>query len=469
MIKRSTDCVVGGHVDREALITCIDEHQDARERLNRLDKHVHNEHAILERNRGDKPNNRLIHNYARYIVKMASGYLIGSPVSYAAESQKQALTAVMDEYKRFDASAVDMELARDASKFGRAVELLYPSATARPCSAAVDPRNAFVCYDDTVEKRPLFGVHYTRRIKLNGEPGQWRVDVYTDNRVENYLVDSLDDLIIAVPSSRYHYFGSIPINEYWNDEDEAGDFEWVMTLIDALDVLQSDRINDKEQFVNALLVLVGCTLEPDEKDRTPREQIKQDGILKIPGQGADAKYLTLTLDEDGVETLKKSIKEDIHKLSLVPDLTDKEFAVNSSGVAMGYKLFGFTQLISGKERYFRQALRWRLRMMSRFMAVKGSPKLDPEQVTITFSRSLPSNDVETATVIQDLQGIVPDELLIKRLPWIEDPEKALEMLKKQLAEAEKRKATAFNMPVNTPTGEVPANKPDGKTQEPEGD
>ena len=61
---------------------------------------------------------------------------------------------------------------------------------------------------------------------------------------------------------------------------------------------------------------------------------------------------------------------------------------------MGYKLFGFTQLIKNKERWFREALRDRLRMFANFMSKKGSPALDVESVQITFSRSLPVNEDE---------------------------------------------------------------------------
>lgn len=455
MIKRSEGCIEDGHVARDALIYCMDEHRDNCRRLDELEKYIKNEPAITERVRtSGKANNRLIHNYARYITKMASGYLIGSPVAYSDEKQKSALEAVIAQYKAFDAQAVDMELAKTASKFGRAAEILYADKDANPRCAAVDPRSAFVVYDDTVEKRPLFGVHYSVMTKNNGIRAGYRVSVYTATHRQLFEVSELYALIDAAPAKdEEHFFGSIPVNEYWNDEDEMGDFEWVTSLIDALNVLQSDRVNDKEQFVNALLVLIGCRLEKDGQGRTPREQIKQDGILQLPQSGdrpADAKYLIQTMDETQVEVLKKSIKEEIHKLSMVPDITDDSFAGNPSRVTMGYKLFGFTQLIKEKERYFREALRWRLRMMAHFMGKLASPTLDAEAVEITFSRSLPVNEDEIAKMVQSLRGIVADEILLKQIPWIEDPKQALDLLHKQEEEAAQRQAKAFDMPMNAP-------------------
>lgn len=467
MIKRSEGCIADGRVARDALVYCLDEHRDKCTRLDELEKYIKNEPPITERVRtSGKANNRLIHNYARYITKMSSGYLIGAPVAYSDEKQAAALEAVVAQYKAFDAQAVDMELAKAASKFGRAAEVLYADKDANPRCAAVDPRSAFVVYDDTVKKRPLFGVHFSVMTKNDGTRAGYRVNVYTAQRRQLFEVTEFYALIDATPiKDEEHYFGDIPVNEYWNDEDEMGDFEWVTSLIDALNVLQSDRVNDKEQFVNALLVLIGCRLETDAAGRTPKEQIKQDGILQLPLSGerpADAKYLIQAMDETQVEVLKKSIKEEIHKLSMVPDLTDEKFAGNASGVAMGYKLFGFTQLIKEKERFFREALRWRLRMVAHFMGKLASPELDADAVEISFSRSLPVNEAEIASTVMQLRDLVPDELLLKQIPFVDDPKAAMEMLRAQHEESAKRQADAFGMPVNTLSGKPPEDDEEGE-------
>ena len=58
--------------------------------------------------------------------------------------------------------------------------------------------------------------------------------------------------------------GGVPVVEYWNNAQETGDFEPVLSLIDAYDTLESDRVNDKQQFTDAVLLLTGCTLENDD-------------------------------------------------------------------------------------------------------------------------------------------------------------------------------------------------------------
>ena len=43
----------------------------------------------------------------------------------------------------------------------------------------------------------------------------------------------------------------VPIVRYKNNDERMGDYERVLTLIDAYDRLQSDRIDDKDQFIDA--------------------------------------------------------------------------------------------------------------------------------------------------------------------------------------------------------------------------
>ena len=235
-----------------------------------------------------------------------------------------------------------------------------------------------------------------------------------------------------------HYFGGVPMTEYWNNASETGDFEPVLPLIDAYDALQSDRVNDKQQFTNAIMVLKGVgalgaddteetVIDPEtgedvlpEIPLTPSQRLQRTRTLFLPGDGADAGFITKPDSESGNELLRRSLAEDIHKLSFVPDLTDEKFAGNLSGVAMRFKLLGFEQRTKIKERWFREALRTRLRRIAHFLQVQGAAELDVEQVQITFKRTLPVNDLEIAQTVQAYRGIVPDELLLSQIPFVED-------------------------------------------------
>jgi len=256
----------------------------------------------------------------------------------------------------------------------------------------------------------------TGRTDALGKPDGARIDVYSEGRIERYLAkDALKLSEADRVLSREHFFGGVPMIEYWNGADERGDFEGVLTLIDAYDQLESDRVNDKQQFVDALLLLYGCTLETDQAGRTPGQQLREDKALVLPDSDARAEWLCKQLNEADTEVLRRALAEDIHKMSMIPDLTDERFAGNSSGVAMKYKLLSLEQITKLKERWFREALTERLRRFAAFRAARGALTLDADAVRIRFTRALPVNELEEARTVNLLRGLVDDEELRRRV------------------------------------------------------
>jgi len=420
--------------------------RDVHPRLEKLGKAYEGRGAITGRVRASGlPNNRLVHAFPRYIVTMASGYLVGKPVEYSCKEQEEAVKALREMLDASDIGSIDAELATDASAYGRGVCLCYANEDGAMRCATVSPKTAFVVYDDTVEHKPLFGVHWYERYDEAGKRRGVSVHVYTalDKRVfEGKTVSTItEDPAQLTP----HYMGGVPLVEFWNNAQETGDFEPVLSLIDAYDVLESDRVNDKQQFTDAVLLLTGCTLENDDPDdmRSPAQKLLEEKTLSLPDTDAKAEWLVKQSDEAGAETLKDAIKSDIHKMSMVPDLTDENFAANASGVAMRYKLLGLEQLTSIKERWFREGLRSRLRLYAHFMGVLAKGTLDPEKVSMTFTRSLPVNESEAASMVAQLEGIVPKRTLLTQLPFVENVDDAMAQLEKEKAEAAKQQAAAF--------------------------
>ncbi len=433
-------------------------------RLETLKRTYDLHHDIINRSRlKGLPNNKIVHDLPGYIVAIASGYLTGKPVKYTApmgqEKAFEALQAAMDVAS---AESVDSELAKDASVYGKGVELCYADPKSNPRMAQVDPRTAFVVYDSTVEHAPLFGVVLRKKTNSMLEQiGEW-ITLYTDTMMVGYeRVGSETPLLV---SQERHYFGWVPLVEYWNNDREMGDFEPVEGLINAYDILQSDRLNDKQQFTDAIFVLKGVgslgvddtveqryddegnVVEATDKQREETDasvRLRQTRMMFLPADGADAGFVTKPDSEGGNEVLRKSLKEDIHKLSFVPDLTDESFAGNVSGVAMKYKLFGLEQLTSVKERWFREGLRQRLRLLSHFLAIRGNAGIDTDRVQITFTRALPVNELEIAQTVNAYDGLVPKKLLLGQVPFVENVDEALKLAQEESAEAIKRQQAAF--------------------------
>lgn len=397
---------------------CLNEHLRGTERLSRLrDAYLMRPSPPIRSRAEGLPDHHLAHAYVRYIVTIASSYLAGSAIAYQGEGP--GADALRAAYRAANLAGVDIELARYASLYGRGVEVIYTDRQAHPRSAAMDPLSAFVVYADDVSSDPLFGMQLHPLTDESGRPRGYEAQVYTDSERLTYRASDYADLFRAGPQERVpHYFGRVPMIEYWNNEEETGDAECVLSLIDAYNVLESCRVNDQEQLVDALLIVYGARLETDDKGRTPAQQLRQDKLLYLPDRDAGAQYL-VKQSGPGAEELRTALERDIHKFSMIPDLSDEQFAGNSSGVAMKYKLLGLEQLCRLKERWFREALQERMRCYAHFLAVKGGRALDEKNIRILFTRTLPESALETAQMVKTLEGMVPDDILLSQLPFLD--------------------------------------------------
>ena len=330
---------------------------------------------------------------------------------------------MIDAFSKAGTDENDYDNALDMSIYGVAYEYIYAKEDSTELDLkSLEPENTFIVYDDSIEQKPLFAVYYYTRYDEESKEKYYHADIFTKSYIYEFLING-DKVTKSSPEP--HFMGDIPVIEYQNNKYRIGDFEQQMSLVDAYNKVMSTRVNDKEQFVDAILALYGVRLgENIEKTKEAITLLKEDKLLELPAD-ARAEYIVRTLDETGAETLKQSIKQDIYSISHVPNLTDENFSGNSSGVALEMKLIGLEMLTKTKERYFRKALKKRLEIFCIRLGFNDILK-DIEFITPKFSRGLPKNLLELSQIVANLKGIVSSEQLLSLLPFVEDPKSEIE-------------------------------------------
>lgn len=421
----------------ELLNYCISKHQDSLSRLQKLSDYYDGKQDILKRTKDSAatPNNKLLINHAKYITDMNVGFMVGNPVAYSSSNDIDQLT---DAYTKVDIVSHDTELEKDLSVFGIGYELVYLKQDTKtnktyPDIKCIDPRGIFLVTDDTIDANPLFAVHYQAVYNLQGAVDYYLVKYYSDNRVLTYKATSIGvgdyELIKALP----HYFQAVPVIEYRNNEEQQGDFEQAVSLIDAYNLLQSDRLNDKEAFVDAILFIRGFSLDDGDGEKLASEKMLQ--TTAMPSE-VDASYLTKSMDESGIAILRDSLIEDIHKITNVPNMNDENFSGNTSGEAMKYKLFGLLNLMSIKTRYMVKGMRQRLELFANFLKISDS-SVDIDGIKIKLKPNLPINTTDIINqIVQAYQaGILPLKVLLTWLPDIDNVDEVLKQLQDEKEEA----------------------------------
>ncbi|WP_339009655.1 phage portal protein [Fusobacterium animalis] len=394
--------------------------------LQKMEDYYSGKHNILhKKNRTtDKEDAKLIHDYPGYITTIATAYFLGKPISYTLQDDKlkKDFEKLSEYLSTEEEQQENFEHSENCSIFGKSYELWYKNVDNTIGNVVVDPRDCFILRDNTVKKEITAAVRWD---KTKNKEDKWvyTLEVYDSTTVTTYEFLSESDKK-EVPNikgvTKLHGFNQVPIIEFLNNKRAFGDFKKVVSLIDGYDETASTSVDDMTDFTDALLVLtnVGGT------DKEALKKIKEDKLMLIDDDG-DAKWLIKQVNDSYAQNNKNRLNQDIHKFSMIPDMQDKEFSGNSSGVALGYKLLALEQLAAQKEMHFKKAINQRLQLMIDFHNLK----IKATNIQKVFTRNVPKNLVEAADTAQKLQGVVSHETILSILPFIEDAKVELEKIK----------------------------------------
>lgn len=412
----------------EVICRIIENHKSSTlVRMEKLERYYENNNDINLRMVEDpnKPNNKVSNAYASYITDTMVGYFMGEPITYNCED-KELLEKLADLLEYNDEADENAELAKDASIFGVAYEELYIDQDGNLRFKRLDPKTVIPIYDKSIEENLLAAIRYYEDFDYIKNCKQTYVELITSTGIIHYVPGSIiTSLVVAdeVP----HYFGMVPIAIYENNESQTGDFEKVISLIDAYDAMGSDTLNDQEYFTDAYLALYGY-----DADNEDIATMKKNRVLLLD-EGTKAEWLIKNANDQTAENIKNRLDKDIHKFSKCPNLADEEFASNASGVAIKFKTLGTENLVSIKERKFKKGLQQRLELISNINKVLVAG-FDWRQIDIIFTRNLPNNIIDIAQMVNQLKGIVSDETLLAQIPFVDDVTDELDRLKLQKEE-----------------------------------
>ena len=435
----SADEILGDVHKLESMI--LDHYQVQCPRLAALDDYMKarntgiydDDNRRIEKERAD---HRAAHNFAKVINVFDVGYNTGVPIKKVSDIEQ--VNDIIAEYdKENDIEALDSELWRDMKKYGRSYELQYRNEKDQDRSVISNVFETFVCYGLDVERTPLFAVRYPR-YKV-GLQEMVNVYVYTDTDVITYKTSQMTALRLEEDKRETHQWGEVPITEYSPDRYRMGGYEDIISLIDLYDAAQSDTANYMTDLNEATLVITG-DLNLQRYSVKEMVEMKKANLLMLSDginpdgsrSQTDAKYVYKQYDVTGAEAYKDRLQKDIHKISMVPDLTDEAFAGTQSGEAMKYKLFGFQQIAKSGQRGFKKGLMRRYRLLLNIKNfVNEADNADLGNLTITFTPNLPKAILEELKALVDAGMEISQETLMSLASFIEDIQAEMERIKEE--------------------------------------
>ena len=421
------------NIKKELVVKLIREHEKQLPRFKKLKKYYLGEHDILSKQRSkNKPNYKPVCNHAKDIADTSTGYFMGNTISYS-NSEDTDIDELLIAFDNAEVDESDHDNALDMAIYGVAYEYIYARENENILDIkSLEVENTFIVYDDSIEQQPLFGVYYFKRKENKADTETYQAVIMTKQFVYSIVLEGKEKGVISDKPTP-HNMGDIPIIEYKNNKYSIGDFEQQIGLIDSYNSLTANRINDKEQFIDSILVLYGARLGDDEEESIKAlESLAEHKLLELHPE-ARAEYLSKTLNENEVETLRNAVKQDIYTFSHIPNLTDENFAGNSSGVAMEFKLLGLEMITKIKQRYYVKGLKKRIKLFANYLGLTQIA-IDANSIIPNFSRSLPKNLLEISQIVSNLDGKVSQETLLSQIPFVEDPTSEIEKVNEEKQE-----------------------------------
>ena len=270
------------------------------------------EQPILERTKEFRKDicNVVVENHANEIVSFKTGYLMSNAIQYVSRDSDVRNVDAVDALNKYMQAAskasCDRVLAEWFAICGVAYRIVLKRDDAEggdvnPIMAYnLDPRNTFVVYSSGIGHEPMLGVSYIQ----HGD-GSLILSCYTKTEYFKVGYPATVGLngVGAIQERTEHILGDIPIIEYLQNPARLGAFETVLTQLDALNIISSNRLDGVEQFIQSILVTKGIDLIDDSGEKIDLyAQLREMLGLNLPADG-DAKYLTQELNQTQTQTL----------------------------------------------------------------------------------------------------------------------------------------------------------------------
>lgn len=358
---------------------------------------------IIHREKTERPEikNIVVENRAYEIVTFKTGRFLYKDIQYTNRSEENV--EEVNELNRAmyaeGKAGKDRELADWFHIAGHSYRLVTTAKDAPFHIYSVDPRRAYVVYSDTVEKEPVLGVYRTIYKDAQG----LMHTIYT--AYTNRFVYNIENQQII--SKKPHTLGDVPLVEYPANFARLGCFEVVISLLNAINTAQSNRLDGVEQFIQALLVFKGL----DMKDGDIAD-LRREGAICLP-HDTDMDYLTNELNQSQTQTLVDDLYQAILTICGMPNRNGKSSTSDNKGaVVLRDGWSAAATAVKETKQYFeaseRRMLTMALRAFNTYRDAKVATKvanrkpLTIEDIDIHFDEGEYENTLEKAQVLQML-------------------------------------------------------------------
>lgn len=257
-------------------------------------------------------NNPVVENHAWEIVRFKNGQSNGEPIQCVSTKKEENVNKYVEKFNSYcDASgkhAKDISSGEWTSAVGTGFKAVqFTRKKDVPFRIIVPtPMNTYVVYSSITEE-PILAVQ-----TLKDENDYTYLFAYSET-MQFKIVNH------KIVEAGLHAFGGIPIVEYPNNQDRVSDIELVIDILDAINNMQSNRMDAIEQFVQSWIKFVNCDI-----DEETFQKMKMNGALVVKSNNgvenkADVDIMTQELNQSESQVAKNDLWDNVLSILAIPN------------------------------------------------------------------------------------------------------------------------------------------------------
>ena len=255
--------------------------------------------------------NKVVENHAYEIVQFKVGQTYGEPIQFISRKDDKTINRAVDMLNDFMADANKQEKDIKAGEWQSATGTSFKAIQPKDNGdipfriVAPTPMNTFVIYNENTEE-PILAVQELKDI--DGNHYKMAFSETMSFRIENS----------NVVETKLHTYGQIPIVEFPNNHERISDIELVIGMLDAINNMQSNRMDGVEQFVQYWVKFINCDI-----DKETFEQMKMSHALAVKSNNkdnkADVEIMTQELNQTQCQVAKEDLWDNTLSILAIPN------------------------------------------------------------------------------------------------------------------------------------------------------
>lgn len=252
--------------------------------------------------------NKIVENHAWEIVRFKNAQTYGEPVQLISLSDddriNEAVDKLNDYFRASGKELKDINSGEWTSAVGTGFKAMQKKDGDVPFRITTPtPMNTYIVYCRQTEE-PVLAVQ-----ELKDSKGNIYYLCFSDTH--EYRIQNSALLPVQLPdgtwvNSRLHAYGGIPIIEYPNNQDRISDIELVISMLDAINTMQSNRMDGVEQFVQSWVKFINCEVDEDSF-----LNMKMMGALVVKSNNAENKADVDVMSQELNQTEAQVAKDDL--------------------------------------------------------------------------------------------------------------------------------------------------------------